>query len=51
PAPVKTYTVKAGDTLWGIASKLGVSATKLAEVNGITNPNLLKVGQVLKVPS
>ena len=48
---IKTYTVKSGDTLWGIASKLGVSATKLAELNGIMNPNLLRVGQVLKVPS
>jgi LysM repeat protein len=48
---VKTYTVKSGDTLWGIASKLGVSATALAALNGITNPDLLRVGQVLKVPS
>jgi LysM repeat protein len=48
---VKTYTVKSGDTLWGIASKLGVSATALASLNGITNANLLRVGQVLKVPS
>jgi len=48
---VKTYTVKSGDTLWGIASKLGVNATALASLNGITNANLIKVGQVLKVPS
>ena len=48
---VRTYTVKTGDTLWGIASKLGVSATALATLNGITNPDLLRVGQVLKVPS
>ena len=48
---IKTYTVKSGDTLWGIASKLGVSATALAQINGITNANLIKVGQVLKVPN
>ncbi|MFM1957755.1 MAG: hypothetical protein RI929_118 [Actinomycetota bacterium] len=48
---IRTYTVVAGDTLTGIARKLGVSATALAELNGITNPNLLRVGQVLKVPS
>jgi LysM repeat protein len=48
---VKTYTVKAGDSLWGIASKLGVSVTALASLNGITNANLIKVGQVLKVPN
>jgi LysM repeat protein len=33
----RTHTVKSGDTLWGIASKLGVSATALATLNGITN--------------
>ncbi len=47
----KTYTVKSGDTLTSIARLLGVSATELATLNGITNPNLIRVGQVLKVPS
>lgn len=47
----KTYTVKSGDTLTSIARSLGVSATELATLNGITNPNLIRVGQVLKVPS
>lgn len=50
-AVAKTYTVVAGDTLFSIAAKLQVSATALAELNGITNPNLIRVGQVLKVPS
>ena len=51
PTRPKTYTVKSGDTLTSIARALGVSATQLASLNGITNPNLIRVGQVLKVPS
>lgn len=53
PAPQepKTYRVVAGDTLWGIARKLGVSASKLAEVNNINNANFIRVGQLLTVPS
>jgi LysM repeat protein len=51
PSRPKTYTVKSGDTLSSIARSLGVSATELATLNGITNPNLIRVGQVLKVPS
>jgi LysM repeat protein len=47
----RTYTVLAGETLFSIARKLGVTSTALAELNGITNPNLIKVGQVLKVPN
>ena len=52
PEPVvKTYTIKSGDTLWGIARKLGVSSTALAELNNINNANYIRVGQVLKVPN
>jgi LysM repeat protein len=47
----KTYTVLSGETLFSIARKLGVTSTALAELNGITNPNLIRVGQVLKVPN
>ena len=45
-----TYTVKAGDTLSGIASKYGTTYQYLAQINGIANPNIINVGQVLKVP-
>lgn len=46
---VKTYTVKAGDTLGGIASKYGTSYQKIAADNGIKNPNLIYPGQVLVI--
>lgn len=44
-----TYTVKSGDTLSGIAAKLGTSYEVLARRNNITNPNLIYVGQVLSI--
>ena len=45
------YTVKAGDTLSGIAAKYGTTYQKLASYNGITNPNIIHVGQKIKIPS
>ena len=45
-----TYTVKAGDTLYGISNQFGVSVTELAELNGIKGSNLA-IGTVLKIPS
>nr|DAI96721.1 MAG TPA: tail assembly protein [Caudoviricetes sp.] len=48
----KTYTVKKGDTLWSIAKKLlgdGAKCWNLAKLNNIKNPNLIYVGQVLKI--
>lgn len=45
------YTVKSGDTLSGIASLYGLSTTQLANMNGLANPNLIYVGQQLKVKS
>lgn len=45
----RTYTVKSGDTLSGIASKYGTTWQKLRDLNGLDNPNLIYPGQVLKV--
>lgn len=51
----KTYTVKAGDSLWAIAAKYygkGAEYTKIASANTdkISNPNLIYPGQVLAIP-
>ncbi|KRN58532.1 LysM peptidoglycan-binding domain-containing protein [Limosilactobacillus secaliphilus] len=44
-----SYTVKSGDTLSGIASQYGTSYEALAQLNGISNPNEIYVGQVLRL--
>jgi len=46
----QTYTVKPGDTLYGISNQYGVSVTELAELNGIKGSSLA-VGTVLKIPN
>ncbi|MBI5960140.1 MAG: LysM peptidoglycan-binding domain-containing protein [Chloroflexi bacterium] len=46
-----TYTVVAGDSLYRIALKFGTTTSAIAALNGITNPNLIYVGQVLKIPA
>jgi len=49
-AQQQTYTVQAGDTLFRIAVRYGVSVDQLAFTNGITNPDRILVGQVLTIP-
>lgn len=46
-----TYVVKAGDTLWGIARQFNTTVERLVQLNGLTNANLLRVGQTLIVPT
>ncbi|EAG3815980.1 LysM peptidoglycan-binding domain-containing protein [Listeria monocytogenes] len=43
------YTVKSGDNLTAIAKKYKMSVSKLQSLNNIKNPNLIKVGQKLRV--
>ncbi len=43
------YTVQSGDTLSGIASKYGTTYQRIAQLNGITNPNVIYAGQKLRV--
>ena len=43
------YTVRPGDTLYRIGLEHGQSWRDIAAWNGLTNPNLIEVGQVLRV--
>ncbi len=45
-----TYIVQRGDTLFGIATRFGVSLSSLAAANSITNLNLIFVGEQLTIP-
>ncbi len=43
------YTVQSGNTLAEIASRYGTTAQEIADINGITNINLIFPGEVLKI--
>ncbi|MEZ4861780.1 MAG: LysM peptidoglycan-binding domain-containing protein [Caldilineaceae bacterium] len=43
------YRVRSGDTLSGIAAAFGTSMWRLESINGISNPNYIYVGEVLRV--
>jgi LysM repeat protein len=51
PGPTITYVVRTGDTLYSIAYRFCVSVRDLMVANGITNPNYIRVGQVLTIPN
>jgi peptidoglycan endopeptidase LytE len=44
------YTVKSGDTLYGISRTYGTTVTELKSLNGLTS-DLIQIGQQLKIPS
>ncbi|MGC5583648.1 LysM peptidoglycan-binding domain-containing protein [Ornithinimicrobium sp. W1665] len=45
-----TVTVRAGDTLWGIAHRHGTTASALAGANGISTSAFIHPGQSLRLP-
>jgi LysM repeat protein len=51
PVGSSIHTVAAGETLAGIAGRFGTSVQSLIDTNSITNPNLIRPGEQLKVPS
>ncbi len=46
----QTYTVQSGDTLSSIAERYGITVNAICQANGIENPNLISVGEVLSIP-
>ena len=45
----KQYIVQKGDTLYGIAFNYGLDYRELAELNGIQNPKVIAIGQVIRL--
>jgi LysM repeat protein len=44
----RTYTIRKGDTLSSIARRLGTTTSRLASLNGISNPNRIYTGHTIK---
>ncbi len=47
----QTYRVKAGDTLSAIAVRFHTSVAAIQQLNGIRNASVIRIGQILKIPS
>lgn len=45
------YSVVSGDTLSAIAKRHGTTVPALAQLNGIKDPSLIRVGQTLRIPA
>ncbi|MBP5403008.1 MAG: M23 family metallopeptidase [Treponema sp.] len=50
-AKTENYTVKKGDTLYGIARKYDIKVAELYAMNGLKTGDVIKAGQKIKVPS
>lgn len=48
---ITNYTVKSGDRLGDIAEAYGVSLSQLVNTNDISNPNVIRPGQEITVPT
>jgi lysozyme len=50
PSPARSYTVVRGDNLYRIALRFGTTVQILTDLNNISDPNRIYVGQVLQIP-
>lgn len=46
----ETYTVRPGDTLGAIAAAFGITVEEILAANDLENPDVLDVGDVLRIP-
>lgn len=51
PGTMTSYVVQPGDTLGRLAVRFNTTTTTLARLNGITNPNIIRIGQRLLIPT
>ncbi len=51
PVGPSYHTVEAGESLSKIAAEYGITTAALADANGITNPDRIRVGQRLVIPA
>jgi LysM repeat protein len=49
PTP-RTYVVQSGDSLSAIASRFGTTVQAIIDANGLKDPNILSIGQLLIIP-
>jgi murein DD-endopeptidase MepM/ murein hydrolase activator NlpD len=50
PATETFHVVEEGETLYGIANRAGVPASRIAEANGLEEPYVIRIGQKLQIP-
>jgi spore germination protein len=50
PVGTRTHTVQPGENLFRISLRYGTTVAALSLANGITNPALIYVGQVIVIP-
>ncbi len=48
-APGRTYTVRAGDTVSGVAARFGTSVSAIVSANGLGANAMIRVGQTLRI--
>lgn len=51
PAATGNYTIQRGDNLTAIGKRFGISVEEIAAANGIRNPNRIRAGQSLVIPT